>query len=163
MVRTKEQYIKDLGRMKSNLYYDGRELDRLDDLQMDCLNTSGTTFEVFDDPEYKENMRHYNEGFTMGLKFKDLEQQRKVVTRIDIEKWLINMTEKIQHAHCLENAKDVANKLMVEFMRNFGDALIGFRIRQMKRQLIVSYQLLIKLIYILGINLKLTDQLAFNI
>ncbi|GAG84721.1 unnamed protein product, partial [marine sediment metagenome] len=54
MVRTKEQYIKDLGKMKSNLYYDGKEIDRLDDLQMDCLNTIGTTFEAFDDPEYKD-------------------------------------------------------------------------------------------------------------
>ena len=54
MVRTKEQYIKDLGRMKSNLYYDGREIDRLDELQMPCLNTIGTTYEVFDDPEFKD-------------------------------------------------------------------------------------------------------------
>ena len=54
MVRTKEQYMKDLGRMKPNLYYNGRELDRLDDLQMDCLNTIGTTYDVFDDPGYKE-------------------------------------------------------------------------------------------------------------
>jgi len=57
MVRTKEQYMKDLGRMKPNLYYDGREIDRLDALQMDCLNTIGTTYDVFDDPEYKELMQ----------------------------------------------------------------------------------------------------------
>jgi len=54
MVRTKEQYMKDLGRMKPNLYYDGKELDRLDDLQIPCLNTIGVTFDVFDDPEYKD-------------------------------------------------------------------------------------------------------------
>ncbi|MFX1570544.1 MAG: 4-hydroxyphenylacetate 3-hydroxylase family protein [Promethearchaeota archaeon] len=54
MVRTKEQYMKDLGRMKPNLYYNGRELDRLDDLHMDCLNTIGTTFDAFDDPEFKD-------------------------------------------------------------------------------------------------------------
>ncbi|MFX0074688.1 MAG: 4-hydroxyphenylacetate 3-hydroxylase family protein [Candidatus Hermodarchaeota archaeon] len=54
MVRTKEQYIKDLGRMKPNLYYDGKEIDRLDVLQEPCLNTIGTTFEVFDDPEFKD-------------------------------------------------------------------------------------------------------------
>lgn len=54
MVRTKEQYIKDLGRMKQNLYYDGKELDRLDDLHTPCLNTIGTTFDAFDDPEYKD-------------------------------------------------------------------------------------------------------------
>ncbi|MFW9942878.1 MAG: 4-hydroxyphenylacetate 3-hydroxylase family protein [Candidatus Thorarchaeota archaeon] len=54
MVRTKEQYMKDLGRMKPNLFYDGKEIDRLDDLQMDCINTIGTTFDVFDDPDYKD-------------------------------------------------------------------------------------------------------------
>jgi aromatic ring hydroxylase len=54
MVRTKEQYIKDLGRMKSNLYYDGKEFDRLDDLHTPCFNTIGTTFEAFDDPEYRD-------------------------------------------------------------------------------------------------------------
>ena len=43
MVRTKEQYMKDLGRMKPNLYCDGKELDRLDDLQMDCLNLQPRT------------------------------------------------------------------------------------------------------------------------
>jgi hypothetical protein len=41
MVRTKEQYMKDLGRMKPNLYYNGKELDRLDDLQVPCLDTIG--------------------------------------------------------------------------------------------------------------------------
>ena len=49
MVRTKEQYIKDLGRMKPNLYYDGKEFDRLDALHNDCFNTIGTTFDCFDD------------------------------------------------------------------------------------------------------------------
>jgi len=57
MVRTKEQFMEDLGRMKPNIYYDGRELDRLDDLQMPCLNTIGTTFDVFDDPEFKDLMQ----------------------------------------------------------------------------------------------------------
>ena len=54
MVRTKEQYVKDLGRMKPNLYYDGKEFDRLDDLHSDCFNTIGITFECFDDPELKD-------------------------------------------------------------------------------------------------------------
>ena len=54
MVRTKEQYIQDLGRMKPNLYHDGKEFDRLDDRHMNCLNTIGTTFDAFDDPKYKD-------------------------------------------------------------------------------------------------------------
>lgn len=31
MVRTKEQYIQDLGRIKPNLYHDGKEFNRLED------------------------------------------------------------------------------------------------------------------------------------
>jgi len=54
MVRTKEQYMKDLGKMKSNLYFNGELIDRLDDRQIDCINTIGTTFDVFNDPEFKD-------------------------------------------------------------------------------------------------------------
>ncbi len=30
-MRTKEQYMNDLGKMKNNLYYDGEKIDRLDE------------------------------------------------------------------------------------------------------------------------------------
>ncbi len=53
-MRTKEQYMKDLGKMKKNLYYDGEKIDRLDERQMACINTIGTTFEVVDDPGFKD-------------------------------------------------------------------------------------------------------------
>ena len=45
-MRTKEEYMNDLSKMKSNLYYDGEKIDRLDERQMNCINTIGTTFDM---------------------------------------------------------------------------------------------------------------------
>jgi aromatic ring hydroxylase len=50
-MRTKEQYIKGLSKMKRNLYFDGELIDRTDERQMDCLNTIGTTFDEAERPE----------------------------------------------------------------------------------------------------------------
>ena len=48
--------MKDLSKMKKNIYYDGEKIDRLDERQMDCINTIGTTFDVVNDPEFKDLM-----------------------------------------------------------------------------------------------------------
>ncbi len=53
-MRTKEDYIKGLGKMKRNIYYDGQLIDRDDELQMDCLNVIGTTYEEAAKPENQE-------------------------------------------------------------------------------------------------------------
>jgi len=53
-MRTKEQYMKDLGKMKKNIYFNGEMIDRLDKLQMPCIDTIGTTYDVVDDPEYSD-------------------------------------------------------------------------------------------------------------
>ncbi|MFW9822523.1 MAG: 4-hydroxyphenylacetate 3-hydroxylase family protein [Candidatus Thorarchaeota archaeon] len=53
-MRTKEQYMKDIGKMKKNLYYDGELIDRLDERQIPCINTIGTTYDVVDDPEFSD-------------------------------------------------------------------------------------------------------------
>ncbi|MBD3230253.1 MAG: aromatic ring hydroxylase, partial [Candidatus Lokiarchaeota archaeon] len=53
-MRTKEEYIEDLSKMRNNLYHDGEKIDRLDERQIPCINTIGTTFEVVDDPEFKD-------------------------------------------------------------------------------------------------------------
>ncbi|MFX1337801.1 MAG: 4-hydroxyphenylacetate 3-hydroxylase family protein [Promethearchaeota archaeon] len=53
-MRTKEEYMKDLGKMKKNIYFNGEKIDRLDERQMNCINTIGTTFDVVDDPEFKD-------------------------------------------------------------------------------------------------------------
>ncbi len=53
-MRTKEQYIKGLSKMKRNVYLDGELIDRADELQADCLNVMGTTFEEAARPENQE-------------------------------------------------------------------------------------------------------------
>ena len=50
-MRTKEQYIQGLSKMKRNLYFDGALIDRTDEVQMDCLNTIGTTYDEAAKPE----------------------------------------------------------------------------------------------------------------
>jgi aromatic ring hydroxylase len=44
-MRTREEYIKGLSKMKRNIYFDGQAIDRTDELQMDCINTIGTTYD----------------------------------------------------------------------------------------------------------------------
>ncbi len=53
-MRTKQEYIKSLSKMKRNIYYDGNLIDRTDELQMDCLNTIGTTFDEALRPENQD-------------------------------------------------------------------------------------------------------------
>ncbi len=53
-MRTKEQYMKALSKMKKNIFYDGERIDRLDERQMPCLDTIGTTYDVVDDPEFAD-------------------------------------------------------------------------------------------------------------
>ena len=50
-MRTKQDYLKGLSRMKRNIYHNGQLLDRTDELQMDCLNTIGTTYDEAARPE----------------------------------------------------------------------------------------------------------------
>jgi len=53
-MRTKQDYINGLAKMKRNLYCDGQLIDRTDELQMDCLNTIGTTYDEAAKPENQE-------------------------------------------------------------------------------------------------------------
>jgi aromatic ring hydroxylase len=55
-LRTKEEFIKDLSRMKKNIYYDGEKIDRLDERQMPTINTIGMTFDLAKHPDYKDLM-----------------------------------------------------------------------------------------------------------
>ncbi|MBY8979148.1 MAG: aromatic ring hydroxylase [Candidatus Lokiarchaeota archaeon] len=54
-MRTKEDYMNDLSKMKRNLYYNGEKIDRLDERQLNCINTIGTTFDMFE--EYGDLMK----------------------------------------------------------------------------------------------------------
>ena len=53
-MRTKEQYIQGLSKMKRNIYFDGQRIDRTDELQQDCFNTIGTTYDEAAKPENQE-------------------------------------------------------------------------------------------------------------
>jgi hypothetical protein len=53
-MRTKQQYFEGLSKMKRNLYCDGALMDRLDERQMDTLNTIGTTFDEAARPENQD-------------------------------------------------------------------------------------------------------------
>ncbi|RJP18682.1 MAG: aromatic ring hydroxylase [Candidatus Abyssobacteria bacterium SURF_5] len=53
-MRTKEQYIAGLKKMRRNIYVNGQRIDRDDELQMDCLNTIGVTFDYANNPEYED-------------------------------------------------------------------------------------------------------------
>jgi 4-hydroxybutyryl-CoA dehydratase / vinylacetyl-CoA-Delta-isomerase len=53
-MRTKQEYIERLSKMKRNIYFDGGLIDRTDELQMDCINNIGTTYDEAAKPENQE-------------------------------------------------------------------------------------------------------------
>lgn len=55
-MRTKEEYIQGLTKMKRNVYFNGALVDRTEEIMMDCLNTMGTTFEEAQKPENRDLM-----------------------------------------------------------------------------------------------------------
>jgi aromatic ring hydroxylase len=50
-MRTKEQYIEGLRKMGHNIYVNGEKINRADEIQMDTINTIGTTFDEAAKPE----------------------------------------------------------------------------------------------------------------
>jgi len=55
-LRTKKEYIDGLSKKRRNVYFDGHLIDRTDELQMDCINTIGLTYDLAQDPKYKDLM-----------------------------------------------------------------------------------------------------------
>lgn len=55
-MRTKQDFINALSKMKRNVYYDGQLIDRTDEIQMDCIDTIGTTYDEAAKPENQELM-----------------------------------------------------------------------------------------------------------
>ncbi|NMC97632.1 MAG: aromatic ring hydroxylase, partial [Deltaproteobacteria bacterium] len=53
-MRTREQYIERLRKMRRNLYHDGEKIDRDDEIQAPVLNVMGLTFDAVHDPELKD-------------------------------------------------------------------------------------------------------------
>jgi len=55
-MRTKQDYIKGLSKMKRNIYFDGQLIDRTDEIQVPCLDTIGTTYDEAAKPENADLM-----------------------------------------------------------------------------------------------------------
>jgi len=55
-MRTKQQYLDGLSKMKRNLYCNGEKIDRLDEKQQHCLDVIGTTYDEAEKPELAELM-----------------------------------------------------------------------------------------------------------
>ncbi|MBP1711676.1 MAG: aromatic ring hydroxylase [Deltaproteobacteria bacterium] len=55
-MKTKQDFINRLSKMKRNVYYDGQLIDRTDEIQMDCIDTIGTTYDEAAKPENQELM-----------------------------------------------------------------------------------------------------------
>ncbi|MBW2061541.1 MAG: aromatic ring hydroxylase [Deltaproteobacteria bacterium] len=55
-MRTKKQYMEGLSKMRRNIYVDGNKIDRTDEMQMDCINTIGVTFDEAEKPENADFM-----------------------------------------------------------------------------------------------------------
>jgi len=55
-MRTKKEYIEGLSKMRRNIYFNGELIDRDSELQMDCINVIGTTFDEAQNPENEDLM-----------------------------------------------------------------------------------------------------------
>ncbi len=55
-MRSKRDYIDGLSGMKRNIYFDGRLIDRTDELQQHCLDTIGLTYDQAQKPENENPM-----------------------------------------------------------------------------------------------------------
>ncbi|MCX7841314.1 MAG: aromatic ring hydroxylase, partial [Anaerolineae bacterium] len=53
-MRTKQQYIQGLSKMRRNLYLNGEKVDRTDEIFESTLNTIGLTFDYAEKAEYRE-------------------------------------------------------------------------------------------------------------
>ena len=53
-MRTKQQYIEGLRKMRRNIYVDGEKIPRDHELQMDTINTIGLTFDLASQPEFED-------------------------------------------------------------------------------------------------------------
>ena len=53
-MRTKQEYIDGLKKMRRNLYFNGGKIDRDDEVQMNALNVMGVTFDEAASPEGKD-------------------------------------------------------------------------------------------------------------
>lgn len=55
-MRSKQDCMNGLSRMKRNIYFDGRLIDHTDELQQHCLNAIGLTYDEAQKPENENPM-----------------------------------------------------------------------------------------------------------
>ena len=55
-MRTKEQFIEGLRKMRNNIYFNGSKINRVDEVQINCINTIGLTFDEAEKPENADLM-----------------------------------------------------------------------------------------------------------
>ena len=53
-MRTKQQYIEGLRKMRRNIYVNGEKIARDDEMQMPTINTIGITFDYAADPKHQD-------------------------------------------------------------------------------------------------------------
>ena len=82
-MRTKQDYIKGLSKMKRNIYFDGQLIDRTDEIQMDCLNTIGTTYDEAAKPENAGSDERYLSSYRTrrSIVLPTFTRTRKICTR----------------------------------------------------------------------------------
>ncbi len=77
-MRTREQFIEGLSKMRRNIYADGQKIDRTDELQMPCINTIGLTYDEAEKPENADLMlaKSHMTGETIN-RFTHIHQNRE--------------------------------------------------------------------------------------
>src|SRR5271157_4974616 len=53
---TRKKFTERLSKMRRNVYYDGQLIDRTDEVQMNTINTIGSTYDFAQDPKLQDLM-----------------------------------------------------------------------------------------------------------
>jgi len=138
-MRTKEQYIKGLSKMKRNIYFNGELIDRTDERFMDTLNTIGTTFDEAAKPENQDLLtaishltgERINRFCHIHQNKEDLHKKQDM-TRVLCRKvgGCIQRCMGIDAANAIYNVSyeaDKANKGATQYHENFKKWLIRFQ------------------------------------
>lgn len=138
-LRTKQQYIDSLGKMRRNIYYDGNLIDRTDELQMDCINTIGYTFEAAQDPKLQDLMlaKSHITGKTIN-RFTHIHQSKEDLhKKQDMTRALVNHVgvciercmgiDGTNACNCVSYEADKQNKGSTEYYKNFLKWLENFQ------------------------------------
>ncbi len=138
-MRSKEDYIQGLSRMKRNLYFNGQKIDRTDERQMLCINTIGTTYDEAQKPEFQDLLtatshltgERINRFNHIHQNKEDLHKKQEM-TRMLCQKvgGCIQRCMGIDAANAIYNVSyeaDIANNGATEYHKNFQKWLSRFQ------------------------------------